>query len=114
MYDCAFSNTQALASAVLKVNDMRERKQHSKIPVDEVARLSREVANAQPHSVEILGVMAIEGGSDHVELFVSDREKTSGHELMSVVIDRAVPVVDFQRSVALILRDAFAVRAPKR
>jgi hypothetical protein len=114
MYDCAFSGEQALASALEKVNDMRERKQHSKIPVDEVARLSREVANAQAHFVEILGVMAIEGGSDHVELFVSDRAQIPGRELMSVVIDRAVPVIDFQRSVALRLRDAFGMGKPKR
>jgi hypothetical protein len=85
---------------------MRDQKQYSRISVNEVARVSRDVARVEHQSLDVIGVVPIEGGSDHVEVLVSLREWVTGPGRVSVLVDRAVPPHDLHRNVAASLRDA--------
>ena len=85
---------------------MRDQKPYSRISADEVARVSRDVARVEQQSLDVIGVVPIEGGSDHVEVLVSLREWSRGPGRVSVLVDRAVAPQDLQRNVAASLRNA--------
>jgi hypothetical protein len=62
----------------------------SRIPVEQVSTISREIADRYARRVDIVGVIPTEGGGDRVEVFVSLALRDLEQSRASVVVDRAV------------------------
>jgi hypothetical protein len=68
----------------------------SRISIEDVNRLSQQVAGTYQAALQIVGVMPTEGGGDRVEVFVSIPTRAPEGSRRSVVVDRAVSYAELE------------------
>src|SRR5579872_6534751 len=84
----------------------------SRIPVEDVNRMSRRVAVSYSHRLDVVGVIPTEGGGDRVEVFVSIDSAAAESSRVSVVVNRAVTYEELEAQLATRLRAVLAAVRP--